>query len=213
MWASGFAWKTIFGKAIEGKENKNIAIKRERAQPRQLIEASYCCCCWSVIALPFLWSNQYLANKVQYFRVEISILNSYTYRHTFSISACLSPIHCKPSISFMRKWHFHSMWCLRSAFNGVHCWMRECVIAGNVCRLFPYTYVRIFYSIWSSFQMYVLQENEEENSLQFFSHSHSHHIHTALQYILVDGARVLLSVLLLHLHFLPLLHLVVAIKH
>lgn len=140
---------------------------------------------------------------MQYFRVEISILNSYTYRHTFSISACLSPIHCKPSISFMRKWHFHSMWCLRSAFNGVHCWMRECVIAGNVCRLFPYTYVRIFYSIWSSFQMYVLQENEEENSLQFFSHSHSHshHIHTALQYILVDGARVLLSVLLLHLHF------------
>lgn len=30
MCASGFAWKTIFGKAIEGKENKNIAIKRER---------------------------------------------------------------------------------------------------------------------------------------------------------------------------------------
>lgn len=34
MCASGFARKTIFGKAIEGKENKNIAIKREREHNR-----------------------------------------------------------------------------------------------------------------------------------------------------------------------------------
>lgn len=48
-------------------------------------------------------------------------------------------------------------------------------------------------------QIYVLfgKEEEEENSLQFFPHTRTH---IMLQYILVDGTRVLFAVLLLHLH-------------
>lgn len=169
-------------------ENKNIAIKRNErdTEPSQAIVSLYCCCCCSVVALPFLWSNQYLANKVQYFRVEISILNSYTlctavFRSLWAIREFLF-------LSFLRGRCFLSVRCLLPIFNGfiVVC-VSVRVLQMSLLRLFC---ERALLGTDFSFDLIVftnlctLQEEAEEKrkSLCNFSLMHTQYFNTFLLY-------------------------------